>query len=127
MLIKVKGFPKEHKVKLFRVVVHPRRTEWIVTNDSTRDSVHEARKARGLRWKIEEFHREVKQLTGIECCQCRGGRIQRNHVACALLVWSRLKHLAYQSGQTIYQIKHGLLHDYLVQQLKNPTVRMVLA
>jgi hypothetical protein len=45
----------------------------------------------------------------------------------ALLVWSRLKHLAYQSGQTIYQIKHGLLHDYLVQQLKNPTVRMVLA
>jgi hypothetical protein len=126
-LIKVKGFPKEHKVKLFRVVVHPRRTEWIVTNDSTRDSAHEARKVRGLRWKIEEFHREAKQLTGIERCQCRGGRIQRNHIACALLVWSRLKHLAYQSAQTIYQIKHGLLHDYLVQQLKNPTVRMVLA
>ena len=61
-LIKVKGFPEEHKVKLFRVVVHPRRTEWIVTNDSTRDSVHEARKARGLRWKIEEFHREAEQL-----------------------------------------------------------------
>jgi hypothetical protein len=126
-LIKVKGFPKEHKMKLFRVVVHPRRTEWIVTNDLTRDSVHEARKARGLRWKIEEFHREVKQLTGIERCQCRGGRIQRNHIACALLVWSRLKHLAYQSTRTIYRIKHGLLHDYLVQQLKNPTVRMVLA
>jgi hypothetical protein len=126
-LIKVKGFPKEHKMKLFRVVVHPRRTEWIVTNDLTRDSVHEARKARGLRWKIEEFHREVKQLTGIERCQCRGGRIQRNHIACALLVWSRLKHLAYQSSRTIYRIKHGLLHDYLVQQLKNPTVRMVLA
>jgi hypothetical protein len=126
-LIKVKGFPKEHKVKLFRVVVHPRRTEWIVTNDSTRDSVHEARKVRGLRRKIEEFHREAKHLTGIERCQWRGGRIQRNHIACALLVWSRLKHLAYQSAQTIYQIKHGLLHDYLVQQLKNPTVRMVLA
>lgn len=126
-LIKVKGFPKKHKVKLFRVVVHPRHTEWIVTNDPTRDSVHEARKVRGLRWKIEEFHREAKQLTGIERCQCRGGRIQRNHIACALLVWSRLKHLSYQSARTIYQIKHGLLHDYLVQQLKNPTVRMILA
>jgi len=126
-LIKVKGFPKEHKVKLFRVVVHTRRTEWIVTNDLTQDSVHEARKARGLRWKIEEFHREAKQLTGIERCQCRGGRIQRNHIACALLVWSRLKHLAYQSDRTIYQIKHGMLHDYLVQQLQNPTVRMILA
>jgi hypothetical protein len=54
-------------------------------------------------------------------------RIQRNHIACALLVWSRLKDLAYQTGQTIYRIKHGLLHDYLIQQLKNPTVQMVLA
>jgi hypothetical protein len=30
-LVKVKGFPKEHKVRLFRVVVHSRRTEWIVS------------------------------------------------------------------------------------------------
>jgi hypothetical protein len=129
-LIKVKGFPKEHKVRLFRVAVHSRRAslEWIVTNDPARDSARDARKARALRWKIEEFHREAKQLTGIERCQCRVGRIQRNHIACALLVWSRLKHLAYQSsGRTIYQIKHGLLRDYLVQQLKNPTVQMVLA
>jgi hypothetical protein len=126
-LIKVKGFPKEHKVKLFRVVVHSRRTEWIVTNDPVRDSVQDARKARALRWKIEEFHREAKQLTGIEHCQCRAGRIQRNHIACALLVWTRLKDLAYQSGRTVYQIKRGLLHDYLVQQLKDPSVQMVLA
>jgi Transposase DDE domain len=81
-LIKIKGFPKKHKVKLFRVVVHSRRTEWLVTNEPlARDSVHEAQKACGLRWKIEEFHREAKQLTGIERCQCRKGRIQRNHIA----------------------------------------------
>ncbi len=126
-LIKIKGFPKDYKVRLFRVVVHSRRTEWIVTNDLSRDSVQEAQKARALRWKIEEFHREAKQLTGIERCQCRSSRIQRNHIACAMLVWSRLKNLAYQSGRTVYQIKRGLLHDYLVQQLKDPSVRMVLA
>lgn len=126
-LVKIKGFPKEHKVRLFRVAVHSRRTEWIVSNDVARDSAKEARKARLLRWKIEEFHRETKQLTGIERCQCRAGRIQRNHIACALLVWSRLKDLAYQSGRSIYRIKRGLLHDYLVQQLKSPSVQMVLA
>jgi hypothetical protein len=38
-----------------------------------------------------------------------------------------LKQLAHQSGQTVYRIKRGLLHDYLVQQLKNPSVQMVLA
>ena len=40
-----------------------------------------------VRWQIQEFHRELKQLTGIESCQCRQGRIQRNHIACAILVW----------------------------------------
>ena len=34
-----------------------------------------------IRWKIEEFHREIKQLTGIESCQCRKARLQRNHIA----------------------------------------------
>jgi hypothetical protein len=127
-LIKIKGFPKDYKVKLFRVVVTSRRTEWIVTNDLAQDSTQDTQKVSAVRWKIEEFHREAKQLTGIESCQCRSGRIQRNHIACALLVWSRLKSLAYQSGQkTIYQIKHGLLREYLVQQLKNPSVEMVLA
>jgi hypothetical protein len=126
-LVKVKGFPGDYKLKLFRVVVNTHRTEWIVTNDLSRDSVRAAQKARRLRWKIEELHRESKQLTGIERCQCRGGRIQRNHIACSLLVWSRLKHLAYQSEQTVYRIKRGLVHDYLVQQFKNPTVQMTLA
>jgi hypothetical protein len=126
-LIKVKGFPGDYKLKLFRVVVNTHRTEWIVTNDLPRDSARVARKARRLRWKIEELYRESKQLTGIERCQCRSGRIQRNHIACSLLVWNRLKQLAYQSGQTVYRIKRGLLHDYLVQQLKNPSVQMVLA
>jgi hypothetical protein len=126
-LIKVKGFPGDYKLKLFRVVVNTHRTEWIVTNDLSRDSLRAAQKARRLRWKIEELYRESKQLTGIERCQCRSGRIQRNHIACSMLVWSRLKELAYQSGQTVYRIKRGLLHDYLVQQLKNPSVQMVLA
>jgi hypothetical protein len=126
-LIKIKGFPKDHKVKLFRVAVSSNRTEWIVTNDLSRDSTQDTQEVRGVRWKIEEFHREAKQLTGIESCQCRASRIQRNHIGCAMLVWSRLKHLAYQSGQTIYRIKRGLLHDYLVRQLKNPSVEMVLA
>jgi hypothetical protein len=74
-----------------------------------------------------EFHRELKQLTGVEACQCRKARIQRNHIACALLVWSRLKSLAYQTRRTVYQIKHEMLSDYLIEQLKHPSVQMTLA
>ena len=74
-----------------------------------------------------EFHRELKQLTGVEAILCRKSRIQRNHIACALLVWNRLKSIAYQTGRTVYQIKHGMLSYYLIEQLRHPSVQMTLA
>lgn len=122
--IKINGFPREHKVKLFRVVVSPHRTEYLVTNDTSRLCLQDAHTVGALRWKIEEVHREGKQLTGIGKCQCRKARLQRNHIHCALLTWNRLKHHAYQTQQTVYAIKQNLLSDYLIQQLKNPTLNL---
>ena len=125
--IKIKDFPKEHKVQLFRVAVATNRTDHIATNDMACSSSSDAREVCAKRWKIEQFHRELKQTTGVEKCQCRKARIQKNHIACAMLVWVRLKQIAYKTGQTVYQIKHGLLDDYLIEQLRNPRVRMVSA
>jgi len=125
--IKIKGFPKDHKVRLFRVEVSTHRTDWVVTNDQTQDATEATQEACGFRWKIEQLHREGKQVTGLERCQCRKARIQRNHIGCAFLVWVRLKALAVQTGCTVYQLKHGLLDDYLIQQLKSPSLKMVLA
>jgi Transposase DDE domain len=125
--IKVQGFPKDHKVQLFRVAVSTHRTDYVVTNDLTQDSTEATQEACGFRWKIEQLHREGKQVTGLEHCQCRTARIQRNHIGCALLVWVRLKELAAYTGRTVYQLKHGLLDEYLIQQLRNPSLRMVLA
>jgi hypothetical protein len=126
-IIKIKGFPKDHKVRLFRVEVSSHRTDWVVTNDATQHSTEATQQACGFRWRIEQLHREGKQVTGLERCQCRKARIQRNHIGCAFLVWGRLKHLAAQTGRTVYQLKQDLLDDYLIQQLKNPSLRMVLA
>jgi hypothetical protein len=63
----------------------------------------------------------------LEGCQCRKARIVRNHIGCAILVWVRLKQVAAETNQTIYKVKHGLLSDYMRQQLKSPAVTMVLA
>lgn len=126
-IIKIKGFPKEHKVKLFRVVLSTQRTDYIVTNDFPQDSTRAVQEVCALRWKIEQFHRETKQLTGLEGCQCRLARIIRNHIGCAILVWIRLHQVAQETQQTIYQVKHSLLDDYLRQQLKSPAIRMSLA
>lgn len=121
-IVKVKKFAQNTRLKLFRVTISTNRTEYIVTNDVTQSDTSEAQKASGQRWKIEQFHREAKQITGIECCQCRLNRSQRNHIASALLVWVVFKELADKVEQTVYQLKHGLLSDYLKQQLRNPAI-----
>lgn len=125
--IKIKGFPKEHKVKLFRVEVSTHRTDYVVTNDYTQNSTEATHRTCGFRWRIEQLHREGKQLTGWEKCQCRKARIQRNHIGCALLVWVRLKFLAIANHSNVYQLKNGLLDRYLIQQLQNPSLKMALA
>lgn len=125
--IHLKDFPKGHRLQLFRLVVSTDRTDYIVTNDLTQNSTHETQQVCAVRWKIEQLHREVKQVTGLESCQCRKQRIQRNHIACALLVWCRFKELMYETKRTVDQIKNGQLSDYLIEQLKNPSVKMRLA
>jgi len=81
------------------------------------DNVEVVQEVCGFRWKVEQFHRETKQLTGIEGNQCRKARIVRNHIGCAILVWICLKQVTIESHRTVYQVKHGLLSDYLRQQL----------
>ena len=125
--IHLKKFPKGHLVKLFRIVVSTHRTEYVITNDLSQDSADGTRQESAIRWKIEQFHREAKQVTGIESCQCRLQRAQRNHIACAMLVWVRLNQIAQETQTTIYQLKQGLLSNYMKHQLRNPSISMLPA
>ena len=126
-LVHLKKFPKGHLLKLFRLVVSSHRTDYVVTNDLSQDSTDDTRDQSAIRWKIEQFHREAKQVTGLESCQCRAQRAQRNHIACAMLVWVRLNHFAQMTSRSIYQLKLGLLDDYMRQQLRQPSISMLSA
>ena len=121
-MVHLKKFPKGHQVKLFRLVLSTQRTEYVVTNDHSQDSADATRQESAIRWNIEQFHREAKQTTGLESCQCRSQRAQRNHIACALLVWVRLNELAQATQTTIYQLKQGLLSSYMRDQLCQPAI-----
>jgi SRSO17 transposase len=120
--VKLKGFAGATRLKLFRVAVSTNRTEYLVTNEMTQSDTEAAQKESGHRWKIEQFHREAKQTTGLERCQCRLNRSQRNHIAAAMLVWLSVKELADKTKKTVYQLKQGLLSDYLIQQMRNPSI-----
>jgi hypothetical protein len=115
-------FPNDHKVQLFRVSALPNRTDYVVTNDLSQDSAEQVRRECKIRWKIEEFHREIKQLTGIESCQCRKEVIQRNHIGCAMLVWARLKNLAYQTGRNVYDLWKSQYDEMISQLFQSPIV-----
>ncbi len=52
--------------------------------------------------KLRDLTLEIKQLTGIQSCQGRRASIQRNHIACALLVWVFLTRMAKKVSQTVY-------------------------
>ncbi|MEM1366621.1 MAG: transposase [Cyanobacteria bacterium P01_H01_bin.15] len=126
-LIKIRNFPAQKKVKLFQVTVSPHRTEYVATNDHSQDSTEGTQDECALRWKIEQFHRELKQLTGVEACQCRKGRIQRNHIHCALQVWNFLRRQALRFRTTVYDIARQPWSHFLRQQLQSPSLQFHFA
>lgn len=65
----------------------------------------------------EQFHRELKQFTGVKQYQCRKQRIQRNYIAYAILVWGKIKQIAYETSATWHELKHGLRYKYLAEEL----------
>ena len=114
------------KVRLFKVVALNGDIDWVITNDLDETVITQvAQNANELRWQIEEFHRELKQLTGSAKCQCRKARSQRNHLACCYHAWLSLKVHAALLNKTIYRA--DLFSDYLRNQLDYPCFPASLA
>ncbi|GAB2699795.1 hypothetical protein GCM10011495_36410 [Hymenobacter frigidus] len=116
-ILKVKGMSRDCKLKLFRVLVSTHRTDYLVTNEAEPRDTAAAEQESNVRWTIEPLHREPKQLTGVQACQCRLARSQRNHIALAVRAWTRLKQAAYQTQRTVYQLKQGFLDAYMRHEL----------
>lgn len=101
------------QLKLFRLTVRPNRTDYVVTNDHEQVSrSDDATKACAARWKIEQYHRETKQTTGIGKCQARNAKAQRKHIITAILAWIVLSAQAYAKNMTIYALKNEPLKKF---------------
>ena len=134
--VKINGFPGDMRVQLFQVVISTNKLEYVVTNDpnvqktdGTPTQIAEkevflttqgVRKHTAFRWKIEQLHREEKQLTGIENCQCRSKMAQKNHILCAILTWNCLRNYAFNLKITIYQVKRSIYDYAITMALKFP-------
>jgi hypothetical protein len=119
--VKLKEVP--FKVQLFKVVATNGDIEWVITNHPEGTfTASDIQDENAVRWQIEQLHRELKQLTGTEKCECRKARSQRNHLACCYLAWLALKVKAQQWGKTLYAAQRDLLSDYLRAELRDPRI-----
>ena len=110
-------------VKLFKIVAKNGGIDWVITNNPDSTNMQFVQEANKVRWEVEQFHRELKQLTGSEKCQCRKQRSQRNHLANCYYAWLSLKLQARKVGKTVYEVRQGLFREYLRAELKKPTIQ----
>jgi hypothetical protein len=123
VLVKLKELP--FKVWLFKVVATNGNIDWVITNDP--DHNHDLDlvvRKNGIRWRIEELHRELKQNALIDRCQARSSKAQRNHIACAYRAVIELRYLAKIAGLNPYQIKHLLRFEAIEQLVQGISSRL---
>lgn len=108
-------------VKVFLLVAPNGKEERYATNHLSLTS-SDIRRAAALRWKIEEFHRGLKQTTGVEMCQARTARSQRTHSFCSLLSFLALEKKRLEEGITWYEAKRRIISDSLFLYLKQPYI-----
>jgi hypothetical protein len=61
-IVKIKAFPAEKKVKLFRVTVSTDRTDYVATNDLSQSSTNVVQQVCKYGKKVEEFHARIKAV-----------------------------------------------------------------
>ena len=49
-------------------------------------------------WKIEEYHRSLKQVTNVEGCQCRKAQAQRSHIGLAFRAFLVFERYCFRTG-----------------------------
>jgi len=76
------------------------------------------------RWKIEEYHRGLKQTTGIEKCQARTQRSQRNHIFCSIISFIGLELQRRKTGVSWYQTKQKIMQHAMRQYMLSPTISL---
>jgi hypothetical protein len=120
VMVKLKELP--FLVRLFKIVATDGNIDWIVTNFPDPISAQAVQDENARRWSIEQFHRELKQLTGSEKCQCRKARSQRNHLGYCYLAWLSLKVRSSQLSLSLYQVRQRIFDEFLTAALQHPPI-----
>lgn len=105
-------------VTIFKFVAKNGRIDYLATNKESPTRV-EIKAIMEARWSIEVYHRELKQTCGIERCQARTGRAQRNHICVAILAWLDKHRRRLFDKVTFYQQDWSVIKPGISAEIKN--------
>jgi putative transposase len=106
-------------VQVFGIATPDGGTTYWATNDLAMTDLTRTQFAE-FSWAIEHYHRGIKQCTGIERCQCRKARAQRNHIGLALRAFLRFEIHCFARGVSWVEAKTDIIRDAVRAYLARP-------
>ena len=112
-------------VKVFRIVSKNEDTQYWATD--VRDMDESEREDLGNEsWKIEEYHRGIKQFCGVEKCQARKKESQRAHIMLSLRAFLRLEVQRIKNGISWFESKMKIHRVAATTYLSKPKYKLNL-
>jgi putative transposase len=106
-------------IKVFRFVSKDGDTQYWAT-DVLNMQEEERKELAKKAWKIEEYHRGIKQFCGVERCQARRSNIQRAHIMMAIRAFLRFEICRIRKGISWFEAKMNIVRNAVNQYIKNP-------
>lgn len=106
-------------IKVFKIVTEDDDIEYWATDVLEMDEPKREMMGR-YSWKIEEYHRGIKQFCGVEKCQARSGLSQRAHIMFSLRAFLRLEVERIKKGISWFETKRKIIRMAIQLYLKYP-------
>jgi putative transposase len=111
-------------IKVFRIVAKDGDIEYWATDVLEMDEA-KREKLGGYSWKIEEYHRGIKQFCGVENCHARKSQSQRAHIMFALRAFLRLEAERLRTGISWFESKRRIIRQAISAYIKYPNYSLL--
>lgn len=106
---------------MFRVVATNGDTDHWATNDLEMNALTRL-KYGDFSWRVEEYHRGIKQFCGVEGCQARRAVAQRNHIGLSIRAFLRMECHCFALGLSWFEAKLDIIRNAVRTYLANPNM-----
>jgi putative transposase len=111
-------------IKVFRIVSKDGDIGYWATDVLEMDEAKREKMA-GYSWKIEEYHRGIKQFCGVENCHARKSQSQRAHIMFALRAFLRLEAERLRTGISWFESKRRIIRRAISAYIKYPNYSLL--